>query len=121
MASISWNNKFFAAVRRGDDPFRAIDLADEWKRMQNLGNELSRATETIERQLQDINDLQDEVARLRILWEEGSGDIAARLVTAAVIEETKKHTGKVVSFVLSRDYTMTLYGTRFKVSIREVD
>lgn len=86
-----------------------------------MNDHLSRATETIERQLQDINDLQDEVSRLRLLWEEGSGDIAARLVTAAVIEETEKRRGKVASFVLSRDYTMTLYGTRFKVSIREVD
>lgn len=25
-----WNDKFFAAIRRGDDPFRAIDIADAW-------------------------------------------------------------------------------------------
>jgi len=119
----TWNDKFFAAVGRGLDPCFAIWLTDQWqgKQMQNLGKELNQATETIERQQQTINELQDEIALLRIVREEGSGDIAARLVTQAVIEETKKRKGKHIQFTLSKDYTMTLYGTRFKVSIREVD
>lgn len=115
----TWNTIFDAAIARGDDPFRAIDLADEWK-MKNLQEQLNRATETIERQLQKINDLQDELSRRVIRGEEASGDIAARLVVEAVIEETKKHTGKFVQFTLSRDYFVTEYHTRFHVSIREV-
>jgi hypothetical protein len=100
-----------------------MDIAEKWRatHVKSLEDELNRATETIERQQHDINELQCEVARLTIIREEGSGDIAVRLVTEAVIEETKKRKGKIVSFVLSKDYTMTLYGTRFKVSIREVD
>ena len=28
----TWTDVFFAAVRRGDDPFRAMDIADAWKK-----------------------------------------------------------------------------------------
>lgn len=30
MRIVTWNDIFFTAITRGDDPFRAMDIADEW-------------------------------------------------------------------------------------------
>lgn len=92
----------------------------------NLGEELNQATAMIERQRQDINDLEEEVRKLRALKVElGSGDLAERMVRAALVEEAKKRFAKTkantITYVLKRDYTMTIGGVRYVVRIREVD
>ena len=90
------------------------------------GRELSRAADTIERQQQEINELQDEVASLRIRQEEGSGDIAYRLVSVAIVEAAKKAMKKepdkkILTIHVKRDYTMVINGTRYVVRVREMD
>ena len=82
-------------------------------------DQLCRATATIERQVQDINDLQDEVARLRLLRQETSGDVAARLVRTAIVEEVQKRPERIVTFTLNKEYTMTINGTHYTVRITE--
>lgn len=86
--------------------------------------ELNRATETIERMQQEINDLQEEIALVTIRQEEGSGDIANRLVVAIVLERVKKLSrktkAKTVTVDVTADFTIAAYGSHFTVSVREL-
>jgi hypothetical protein len=90
-----------------------------------MEEQLNRATEEIERLQYENNQLQEEVSRLTIRREEGSGDIAYRLVCAALAEETKKRFAKTdadtITYTLKRDYTMTVGKYRYSVRVREVD
>ena len=72
----TWNDKFFAAIRRGDDPFRAIDLADAWEEKRTMTDALQDVLK--ERKRQDAKwgaQEHDPITYLAILMEE-VGEVA---------------------------------------------
>lgn len=91
-----------------------------------MEEQLNRATEEIERLQYENNQLQAEVSRLTIRREEGSGDIAHRLVCAVIAEAAQKAVkaqpdARVLTLHIERIYNMTVGGTRYSVRVREVD
>lgn len=87
-------------------------------------NELNRATETIERMQHDINTLQNEIARMTIRREEGSHEIAERLVRVVCVEKAhaqmRKTKDRLLALDPNMDFNLAIGGVRYTVSVREV-